>query len=236
MFDRFTRLGALAGTVMILSLPMAALAQDSLLPRLFAEEAEEAAQTDVEPENVDEGPQIDLTAPGVANCPDAPSDAYIYIPEPIFEWAQLVCRTEGHFITSADGYDWRSMDGSAFEVTAKNNDDLVATVDQLPYYVEMGVQELDTGNALRAAELIDALVGQLSIDQRPIINKNDFNGYWRLYILTKGQVQIDLYFFLIDEIPRYFVFCEKRCSGGRRPELVRVIASSQIMQRQRVNQ
>jgi len=232
----FLRLCAVFGVALLVGSPILALAQDSLLPRLFEQEArEEQAEAEARA-RLEEGPILDLSAPGVADCPNAPADAYTYIPEPVYNWAQMECRTEGHFITSAEGYSWRSVDGQPFEVTAKTNDDLVASTDQLPYFSVMGVEQLDTGNALRAGELIDALVGQLSIDQRPSINKDDFDEYWRLYILTKGQVQIDLYFFLIDEIPRYFVFCEKRCSGGRRPELVRVIASSQILEGARINQ
>ena len=236
MFNSVSRFLAIFGTGLLIALPFQAMAQDSLLPRLFEEEEREAREDAEARLRAEQGPIIDLTAPGVADCPNAPSDAYIYIPEPIYNWAELDCRTEGHFIQATTGYDWRTMDGEAFEITAKNNDDLVASTDQLPYFQEMGVQNLDTGDALRAGELIDALVGQLSIDRRPIINKNDFDDYWRLYIKTKGQVQIDLYFFLIDDIPRYFVFCEKLCSGGRRPELIRVVAGSQILERSRVNQ
>ena len=236
MTHPFLRLCAAFGVALLVGSPVMAKAQDSLLPRLFEEEAREAEAEAQARARLEEGPIIDLNAPGVADCPNAPEDAYIYVPEPIYNWAMMECRTEGHFIMAADGYSWRSMDGQAFEVSAKSNDDLVASTDQLPYFSVMGVEQLDTANALRAGELIDALVGQLSIDQRPAINKNDFNGYWRLYILTKGQVQIDLYFFLTDGIPRYFVFCEKLCSGGRRPELIRVIASSQILQGSRINQ
>lgn len=222
-----------------LALPLTAkpvLAQDSLLPKLFADDEAEQEEAEQAASEESSGPKLDLNAPGVADCPDAPDDAYVFIPEPFYNWAKLECRAEGHFITAADGYDWRSMEGELFEVTAKNNDDLVAVANQLPYFTTMGVAQLDTSQALHAGELIDALLGQLTISTRPDINKGDFDEYWRLYALTKGQVQIDLYFFLINGLPQYFVFCEKACSGGRKPQIVRVIASSDILNQNRLSQ
>ena len=112
-----------------LALPLTAkpvLAQDSLLPKLFADDEAEQEEAEQAASEESGGPKLDLNAPGVADCPDAPDDAYVFIPEPFYNWAKLECRAEGHFITAADGYDWRSMEGELFEVTAKNNDDLVA--------------------------------------------------------------------------------------------------------------
>ncbi|MEM6901973.1 MAG: hypothetical protein AAF556_01875 [Pseudomonadota bacterium] len=229
----------LAVTVFGLSLllPGISYAQDTSeplgtsLPSFFAED-EEPATAPVD----QDGPAIDLSAPGVADCPTAPEDAYTYVPDPIYKWAQIECREEGHFITAAEGFDWRTMQGQLFEVTAKNNDDLVASADQLPYFITMGVAKLDTSQSLHANELIDALVGQLSIEFRPVIDAGSFNEYWRLYVLTKGQVQVDMYYFLRDGLPEYFVYCEKACSGGRKPQIVRVIASPDVINRVRFNQ
>ncbi|MBV6634098.1 MAG: hypothetical protein KI792_13810 [Alphaproteobacteria bacterium] len=230
--SRLPRFLALLAALILLLGPATAMAQESSMPNFFADEDEP-----VEEQSEDQdGPLIDLSAPGVADCPGAPEDAYTYIPDPIFQWAKLECREEGHFISAADGYDWRSMQGQLFEVTAKNNDDLVASADQLPYFVTMGVAQLDTSQALHANELIDALVGQLSIEFRPIIDAGSFDEYWRLYILTKGQVQVDMYYFLRDGLPEYFVYCEKACSGGRKPQIVRVIASPETINRVRFNQ
>lgn len=231
----FRLLAALTITLFLI-MPGTASAQGSLessMPNFFVDEDEEEAAE----EEVEEGPGgIDLSAPGVADCPEAPEDAYTYVPDPFFNWAQLECREEGHFLIAAEGYDWRSMQGQLFEVTAKNNDDLVASADQLPYFITMGVAKLDTSQALHANELIEALLGQLSIEFRPVVDPGSFDEYWRLYVLTKGQVQVDLYYFLRDGLPEYFVYCEKACSGGRKPQIVRVIASPETVNRVRFNQ
>jgi len=229
------RLAALAALfVMFCAVPGAQAQDRPQLPSLF-KDTDPDGQPKPDDEVAKPAPKIDralldTSAPGVADCPNAPADAYIYVPDPIYKWAQLLCRDEGYSLGPADGYDWRTMTGGAFEVSARSNDDLVASEEQLPYFTTMGVAQLNTSQALHAVELIDALLGQLPISARPTIDKSAFTDYWRLYMLTKGQVQVDLYFFIVDGMPQYFIFCENACAGGRKPQIVRAIPSAALLE------
>lgn len=207
-----------------------ARAAESLLPSLFNDGESQPDETPKAPEPTH--PDVDMSAPGVADCPNAKPDAYIYVPDPIYHWAKLECRDDGNYLVAAPGYDWRTTAGEPFEVFSGSEQDLVAVRGERPYFTAMGVQQFDTGKALLALNLLDALVGQQLVGQRVDVDKSRFDDYWRLYMETKGKLQVDMYFFLSQGIPQYFVYCENKCASGRKPQIIRIIASSDVIKQQ----
>ena len=169
---------------------------------------------------------IDEKAKGYVSCEGAPKDAFTYIPDPFNGWMQLVCpRGKGHYISPVTGYSWTKTNGETFYVSATPGQDFTSRgLPENGYFGKIGVEQLVDRKRVSAGALFKDVTTRL-VSTEAKKDEVEIDDYWRFNAINDKGRQIDLFFFLIRSVPKWFVYCVDNCKDY---ELVRINSANKV--------